>query len=662
MPFWVKTKPRAVCVCHCCKQATELLDAHRRAVRAVHGGDQKCTCACAMCSSGRCKCHLADADSLENEWLCGQPIDYDSVHERDDNQHVQATLQRVRCALGMCTECMDQKNAPFARCPAELAQDDSDVSWREVVKEANLVHTNSGVKELKNVHIKLKHGTLKELRQRLWDCFAGDRLSRKRVCWAGWTQDESFLVHRLVKKWQSSTRDRMLSTLGPEEMLAVIDHAMNCAHRHDEEFSEEHFSPWTSTILPIICHHRDLDGVVKAESHTVLTDDLRHDHSAVQLHLNDCVQHHRVRFAERGRTLRRMFVWSDGCAAQFKTASIFGWLPVFWERTKACGPESRPTLPVLVGFDGERPICMPAADCWAAALANSPPHRPIEIDGIVTSWNFDQSNHGKGPSDADNAGTKGHLAKREEMGVVMPCTMDTAKELLRSMTVSSRHKRKKKKHSVWHRQMVFAPLGSIDRTQAVRVSKSVRGTRSHCRFAVSMGAGRRVNQGVVRMGFLSCACRRCMDVGSESPDCSHRAMTNAHTNKRPSTSMVDKTVTLVGARRGGGGGRRRSMRGLDRRILASTRQHGQFNFCYDDGDGNLRLGAGVSIDVDDDDMFVVSFHAIEVIAGSSDRFVLNPNRADDPIPMDDLLPPTGMCVCVVQQTPRPPRTCMAVVV
>ena len=101
----------------------------------------------------------------------------------------------------------------------------------------------------------------------------------------------------------------------------------------------------------------------------------------------------------------------------------------------------------------------------------------------------------------------------------MPYTTDIAKELLRSMTFTKRNDRKKKLHSIHRRQMVLSLLGSIDRSKAVKVRKSVRGTRSHYRFAVSMNGRGAVEQNTVRMGFLSCACRACMSCGTEHPDC-----------------------------------------------------------------------------------------------------------------------------------------------
>ena len=98
------------------------------------------------------------------------------------------------------------------------------------------------------------------------------------------------------------------------------------------------------------------------------------------------------------------------------------------------------------------------------------------------------------------------------------------------------------------------------------------------------------------------------------------------------------------------------MRAIDRRIMAGVRRDGQFNFCFadDDGeDGSLCMGAAVSVEVhdEDDDRLCVKFHLIVPVAGSNNRYVLNPTVERDPLPVDEILPPVGYKLAPVLGSP-----------
>lgn len=445
MPFWVKPKPREVCVCTYCSNAKGLLDGLRKAVHSVHGGDNPCLCACSLCNDGGCKKVYDNVYNLINAWTCHGAIPWNDVYEGYDEDHVKGLLDGMRCRLGRCKDCKHPSSAPFYKCPEEKKIDQRMVTWKEVVKESNMVQTQNGLKEQKNVHIKTQRGSVIDLKRKVLRCFAGDRIDAKRVLWTGWTQDEPHFVHLLVKDWQSKCLDTMIDTCSCDTMIIIIDYAMNYAHKHDQEFSEEHFSPWSSTILPIVCYYRGLDGVVGAETFAVLTDDLRHDHQAVQAHLKQCIQFHRVRFAERGYVLKSCIVWSDGCAAQFKTKSIFGSLPVIYTQLRERGPHHYDELPIVTAFDEQEPIYYQSKAAWRDAVAGSPILQLDSYQGVRISWNFFQSCHGKGPSDSENAVIKGHLSKAEANGKCMPYTADLVREIIKYLTEPSRTRRKKKR-------------------------------------------------------------------------------------------------------------------------------------------------------------------------------------------------------------------------
>ena len=632
MPFWVKPKPRKVCVCPHCSQAKHLLAGLRAAVGRLHGED--CKCQCALCVDGGCKTAHDSVDKFIDTWLCDHDAPIEGVFMREDDASVNGMFARVKCVLGSCEKCKDQAVAPLFVCPLESAHDADAATWKEMVKESNMVHTASGLKEQKNVHAKVQRGTIRDLKLRVHSCFAGDRTNRKRVKWHGWTQDESFFVHVFVNRWQSEALNHMLSTLRADAVLVTMDCAMNCAHKHDVEFSEEHFAPWSSTVLPLVCFHRDRDGIAKGETFVVLSDDLRHDHSAVQAHLKDAIQHHRIRFAERDEVLRRCVVFSDGCAAQFKTASIFGALPSMFNELKHKGPDQLPTLPVVTGFnDSGAPMHFPSAVEWARVNDM----RPVAIEGVRVCWNFFQSHHGKGPSDSENASVKGFLSRREENGHCMPCTIDITKALVNGLTKTSVNKTEKnrKKFSVWRRQFAHCPCGTIDRKGSVRVDKAVKWTRTHHRHCTSIDDDGVAQLDAVNMGWLSCACALCMEAGVEHENCTFSGIVNANTDRKPKKNMSSRRVQLVARRLPSR--RRRTPRNLEGRVLNAIRTRGHFNFCRDMG-GTLGMGAAVSLTTDENCNLAVEYHVIAEVAGADNRCVMDSKKADDVVLLTNMLP------------------------
>ena len=691
LPYWLQKKPRDVCACPYHAQATCLLESCKIATKDIH---KDCSCSCQLCADGGCQTYCDNFDNFLSQWECKSDTDFSKLYENEEPNHVQAWMKKVTCTLGNCDVCGDYTSVPCNACPLERAAHQKMVSWTEIVKEPQVVQTSAGVKERKNTHKKRFTGRFEELKSRLMMCF-GDM----KADWKGWTQDESFRVHRFVKNWQSSTLDRTLSKLDEHSACAIIDYAMNYTHAHEEEFSEEHFCPWTSTLLPIVVHFKDPEtGQTHAETYCVLSDDNRHDHQNVQAIMKDVIQYHRIRFAKNGRVLKFFWVWSDGCAAQFKTASIFGWLTHIYKVLDEVSPSSA-KIPIVTGVipdDNKDQKCNSFEHFNAEDECDGLP-LPYEFAPVHVAWSFFQSAHGKGPSDAENSAVKNFLLRLEQHGWNMPYTVDLVPKLLQ-LRRSSRYNpdtktfetgRKKKLHSIMARQIAFYPSGSIDRKSSVRVDQSVSGTRTHYRYSPTQD----YTPHKVRMGWLSCACTACLTNKKEVRHCRFRKVVNARTGHRMAATMKVCSARLNGPTvRAVVGRQRRAIRNLNRKVVPThniqprtciifcllTRAYviiqiadairtcGKFTFCHaaPDADGNnpvVKLGSGVLLTVDPDGDNALAHHELVRVGNSDNRFVEEPQKADSLVKLEDVILPINFRIAAVRGEPGTYRVAPGVV-
>ena len=123
-------------------------------------------------------------------------------------------------------------------------------------------------------------------------------------------------------RWQTEQFDQCKQQLQENDVMLVMDFAMNYAHRRQFEIQKGFFSRRTSTMHPVIafypCPHDCCDQVVKDEI-MILSDDHTHDSHAVITYVDKALCHLR----EKGVTINRIVMWSDNCGAQYKNCKIF---------------------------------------------------------------------------------------------------------------------------------------------------------------------------------------------------------------------------------------------------------------------------------------------------------------------------------------------------
>ena len=159
--------------------------------------------------------------------------------------------------------------------------------------------------------------------------------------------------------------------------MSLIDFIENYFFRTQNEVQSKHWYNFQLTILVHITYTVNLDNNsvdqnsrrLCTEYHYYCSDDRKHDN----LFVPKCFAVHWKYLKDHGIFPTTHFVWSDGCAAQFKEARA--WFHV------ACYPN--------LTICDELPV------------------------GCTMEWNFWSSSHGKGPHDGAGAYLKRSLRKEQ---------------------------------------------------------------------------------------------------------------------------------------------------------------------------------------------------------------------------------------------------------
>ncbi len=194
---------------------------------------------------------------------------------------------------------------------------------------------------------------------------------------------KKFVVHAYDAKWQADEFQRCKDGLGRHDICIVIDFAMNYGHAHQDAIQSEHWSKHQSTVVPVAIWYRDKDGNLVMEAIIFISEDTKHSNKFVQYVLEKVIKAYQEKlWGDDERELKRVHVWSDGCAGQFKNRNQLYWL---------------------------------------VRIINSLSFKAA-VSGPYVSHNFFASCHGKGPSDALAAIIKTALSRAEQFGKYFPDT------------------------------------------------------------------------------------------------------------------------------------------------------------------------------------------------------------------------------------------------
>ena len=139
-----------------------------------------------------------------------------------------------------------------------------------------------------------------------------------------------YLHHSFFAKWQAQQFQTLRDTFPHGTVLSVVDFAENYSFVHQKEIQSEYYFSKQITIMVHVCYRHaqsELDHVestneertIKKEYHFYISDDKEHDTLFVQ----HCFTIFFENLRSRGVKFENHFVWSAGCATQFKYSWTF---------------------------------------------------------------------------------------------------------------------------------------------------------------------------------------------------------------------------------------------------------------------------------------------------------------------------------------------------
>ncbi|KAH9311061.1 hypothetical protein KI387_026096, partial [Taxus chinensis] len=139
-----------------------------------------------------------------------------------------------------------------------------------------------------------------------------------------------YIKHSHYSKWQATQFKTNRDTFPIGSILSVVDFAENYSFSHQKEIQTQYYHTDQVTIMVQVFYRHaqlDLDGVestyvkrmIKKEYHFYISDDKEHDTHFVQHCFGLFFQY----LHQRGIQIDHHFVWSDGCASQFKSSRPF---------------------------------------------------------------------------------------------------------------------------------------------------------------------------------------------------------------------------------------------------------------------------------------------------------------------------------------------------
>ena len=422
-PFFVKPmKDRNTC---CCIYHVELEEL-KVALNNMRKSKNVCSHSPATCIAGS-KLY-AGLTELWESIVCSKG-ELDEWHKRE-------------CLMGECDKCGVEKLFKF--CENELQGSGSAlVDWRRFSLEETISKKGKSLKRLTLVYKKTTS-----------DEFI-DYLKPKL---------DFFVKHNFVARWEDKQFRECLKSFPQDSVVSIVDFAENYTFEVQNEVQSMHWHSFQISILIHICFRHnpnatryDEDSWILTEYHFYISDDPTHDTNMVQ----HCFKLHWQYMVERGYAPKRHFVWSDGCAQQFKSSKPWYFVSKY----------------------------------------------PAITNGCKMLWSFFGSAHGKGPHDGAGAVVKRYI--RNEQRNVAGARLTNAAEVvdflrkhLAERPESSYHGiRKPMKRVFWH----------IETKDVDRKCSGVQCDRVHGTMSIhSIYACNKNNLTHLLLRNLACFCKSCL--------------------------------------------------------------------------------------------------------------------------------------------------------
>ena len=199
------------------------------------------------------------------------------------------------CIFGKCKTCKDVKSTIYKDYQEVLALD-TIVTWNHWERQ---VCEDNQVRRTMVTH---KKGTAELICELVEDVTSPTK---------GVTMKE----HVFVAAWQQNQFHQLKQTLPLQWVLLVLDFAKNRTVHYQDEIKSAYFGQRQMTMHPSVVYYRSKEGKLVRESHVFISDDIKHDHHAVNLFLQKSVEDIKTHLPE----IHRIVIFTDGCSSQYKS-------------------------------------------------------------------------------------------------------------------------------------------------------------------------------------------------------------------------------------------------------------------------------------------------------------------------------------------------------
>ena len=142
------------------------------------------------------------------------------------------------------------------------------------------------------------------------------------------TQRSSFIEHYMTQKFQYKTYKDCLAYLKPGQFIMVQDFAKNRDIINQDEIKASYWIKHQVTMHPTVIFYRLIEnGPINILVVTHLSDITNHDAHLVHYMTLECIEILQKKYPTVKWT--KAFLWSDGCAAQYKGKNSFYYLDKF---------------------------------------------------------------------------------------------------------------------------------------------------------------------------------------------------------------------------------------------------------------------------------------------------------------------------------------------
>ncbi|XP_057679842.1 uncharacterized protein LOC130908437 [Corythoichthys intestinalis] len=213
--------------------------------------------------------------------------------------------QSMNCVLEKCDKCIHRMRIFEAFCMDIM---DTAATWSHWERNGDNKHEPI-----------VKNGTVRDLLKELKDDIVWPKQPKS-----------SFVLHLYTAYWQHWQYKDNRRNPEDGELVMVQDFGENRKTSYAMEIKSAHFGKTQITVHPIVCSYRCGDSVVR-EAHIFMTDDIKHDHNAVNEFTKQSLSMISTKI-----TVKRLTMWSDGAVSQYKNKSTLHDMTMLFHKAQRC--------------------------------------------------------------------------------------------------------------------------------------------------------------------------------------------------------------------------------------------------------------------------------------------------------------------------------------